>query len=187
MIWQSVVFVGWLAWLLIYWQGGVTTLRDIRAAVDPADRLLLVLMSLGTMLLILLMAAALIARLPVTATPILIMLGTTLVFAGIAGTFFCRSVLGKFWTAEAVVQTDHQVIDAGPYGVVRHPIYSFAILLYAGTALTFLNGWTLLFAGGIAAAYVIKARLEDRMLGASLPGYADYSRRVKYRLLPGIW
>ncbi len=144
-------------------------------------------MSLGTLLLVVLMIAVLLAWLPAAPPPILMLIGALLVLIGIGGTFICRAYLGEYWTAEAVVRTDHPVIEAGPYGVVRHPIYTFAILLYAGTALTFLNGWMLLIAGGISAAYVIKARLEDWMLRASLPGYEDYSRRVKYRLLPGLW
>lgn len=184
---QAAVLVGWLLWLLIYWQGGLTTLSDIRAATNPTDRGLLIVMSVGTMLLVVLMIAVLLEWLAAATAPILILLGALLVLIGIGGTFFSRAYLGQFWTAEAVVRTDHRLIDTGPYGIVRHPIYTFAILLYVGTALAFLNGWTLLIAGGIAAAYVIKARLEDRLLQASLPGYAEYSQQVRYRLLLGVW
>ncbi len=187
MIAQLLVFLGWFLWLLLYWKGGLTTFQDIRAAANATDRLLLIVLTFSTMLLFGLMLAVLLGWLSVVTTMPLIVPAALVALIGIAGTFYCRARLGEYWTAEVAVQADHRVVDTGPYGVVRHPIYSFAILLYAGTAFAFLNGWTLPCAGVIIAAYVLKTGVEDRLLRASLPGYTDYCQRVKYRLLPGVW
>ena len=47
--------------------------------------------------------------------------------------------------------------------------------------------WGLAMAALVVAAYVLRTALEDATLRAELPGYADYARRVRYRLLPGVW
>lgn len=83
--------------------------------------------------------------------------GCLFTLTGIVGTFYCRAVLGKFWTAEAARQVNHAVIDYGPYSVARHPIYSFAILLYLGLGLVFPVWWNLLAAAGIALGCALKA------------------------------
>ncbi len=187
MIWRAIVLGAWLLWLLVYWRGGLTTLRDIRAAANPLDRLLLVILSTCAILLLALLLAVFVGWLPADNQTAILIPAAILTLIGIGGTFYCRAYLGQFWTAEAVIQAQHQVIESGPYRIVRHPIYACALLLFAGSAFTFLNPWTLLCSSVIITAYAFKAELEDRLLRASLPGYTDYVRRVKYRLLPGVW
>lgn len=95
----------------------------------------------------------------------------------------------RFFSAVVRIQTDrgHQVIDNGPYAIIRHPTY--ALMLSLGILLPLMLGslWALIpgLIGSIGIS--IRAALEDRTLQAELPGYADYCKRVKYRLLPGIW
>jgi protein-S-isoprenylcysteine O-methyltransferase Ste14 len=101
--------------------------------------------------------------------------------------FHCRTVLGSFWTAETALTNQHQVVDEGPYGVVRHPIYSFAILMYAGVGLTFFSWWNCLLAGLVVLGYFLKSNVEDQFLKENLPGYGEYSQRVKQRIIPGVW
>ena len=81
----------------------------------------------------------------------------------------------------------HKVISTGPYAVVRHPLYAAVLVLFISTALL-LGSWfglaaVLLLAGGL----VLRTALEDRELRQKLEGYADYARRVPYRLIPGVW
>ena len=80
-----------------------------------------------------------------------------------------------------------QIISTGPYAVVRHPLYAAGVILFVSTALL-LGSW-LGLAGGLvlASAIVFLTAMEDRELRLKLEGYADYSRRVRYRLLPGVW
>jgi protein-S-isoprenylcysteine O-methyltransferase Ste14 len=81
----------------------------------------------------------------------------------------------------------HQVVTGGPYGYVRHPMYVGIILLFPCMTLFLGSWWALVPASLIATLMVIRTALEDRTLQAELPGYAEYSRQVRYRLLPGVW
>ncbi len=81
----------------------------------------------------------------------------------------------------------HQAITIGPYRYVRHPMYLGMCLLYIGLPLIF-NSWLGLAVSGLMiAAVVIRTALEDGTLKRELPGYAEYARLVRYRLLPGVW
>jgi protein-S-isoprenylcysteine O-methyltransferase Ste14 len=93
--------------------------------------------------------------------------------------------------ASAVVKVDteggHRVITTGPYAWIRHPMYSGGILYFFGSALL-LGSWCA-FAIGIVliAVLALRAKWEEDMLEAELPGYSAYARQVKYRMIPGIW
>jgi protein-S-isoprenylcysteine O-methyltransferase Ste14 len=79
------------------------------------------------------------------------------------------------------------VVSTGPYAHVRHPLYSAAVLFLIGTALL-LGSWYGVAGGAVLVAGVaVRAVLEERMLAARLPGYTDYMRRVRYRLVPRVW
>jgi protein-S-isoprenylcysteine O-methyltransferase Ste14 len=81
----------------------------------------------------------------------------------------------------------HRVVSDGPYRLVRHPMYAGAILWLVGTPLLLGSWWGVaavpLLVGGVAARIVG----EERMLCAALPGYQAYARRVRFRLIPGVW
>jgi len=81
----------------------------------------------------------------------------------------------------------HAVATGGPYRYVRHPAYVGMILFeFAISAL--LASWWALVAGGLCAILLLlRTALEDRTLQAELTGYTDYSRQVRYRLIPGVW
>jgi len=79
------------------------------------------------------------------------------------------------------------VVTTGPYRFVRHPMYSGAILSIIGTPLL-LGSWIgLALAPVFVVALALRIGGEERMLRDGLPGYADYMRRVRYRLAPGLW
>lgn len=81
----------------------------------------------------------------------------------------------------------HKVIDTGPYAVVRHPMYAGAILYFVGVPLL-LGSWLgLALAPMLALLFAVRIVLEERTLSAGLPGYAEYTTRVRWRLLPGVW
>ena len=65
-------------------------------------------------------------------------------------------------------------------------MYSGAILLLAGIALA-LSPWVLAGVAAIAALWALKARVEERLLAARYPGYADYCERTRYRLVPFVY
>ncbi len=81
----------------------------------------------------------------------------------------------------------HQAVTIGPYRYIRHPMYLGMCLLDIGIPLIF-NSWLGLAVSGLMiAAVVIRTALEDQTLKRELPGYAEYTRLVRFRLLPGVW
>jgi protein-S-isoprenylcysteine O-methyltransferase Ste14 len=90
-------------------------------------------------------------------------------------------------TARIQTERGHGVATSGPYRYVRHPMYVGIILQCPGTALMLGSRWALAPAACAVVAIVVRTAFEDRMLRRDLPGYADYSRVTRYRLLPGVW
>jgi protein-S-isoprenylcysteine O-methyltransferase Ste14 len=80
----------------------------------------------------------------------------------------------------------HRVVSTGPYAWVRHPMYTGTILFFVGTALLLGSWWGVAMSPLFVVLFAIRVRIEERALIAGLPGYADYTARVRYRLVPGI-
>ena len=87
------------------------------------------------------------------------------------------------------VQKDRRqrVIDSGPYKVVRHPMYAAIILMIPAVPLALGSWWALIFAGLVDILFVVRTALEDKTLKDELPGYIDYAKKTRFRLIPGIW
>lgn len=81
----------------------------------------------------------------------------------------------------------HRVVTDGPYAYVRHPMYAGALLFVVGAPLLLGSWWGLAGAAALVLAIAIRAVLEERALQAELEGYADYAKRVRYRLVPYLW
>lgn len=79
------------------------------------------------------------------------------------------------------------VISTGPYAVVRHPMYSYALLLMIGAPLLLGSLWGLLWLALFVPLLVLRTLGEEAMLMDGLPGYRDYAAEVRFRLLPGVW
>ncbi len=87
------------------------------------------------------------------------------------------------------VQDDRgqQTVTRGPYRRVRHPMYLGVIVLMLGIPLALGSCWALVPGGMIGVLFIVRTALEDKTLQAELPGYKGYAKRVRFRLLPGIW
>jgi len=85
------------------------------------------------------------------------------------------------------VQDGQTVVDTGLYGVVRHPMYAATIWLFLSIPLILGSWWS--FACFALYIPVIAVRIlnEEKVLERDLSGYAEYKKRVKYRLIPFIW
>ena len=79
------------------------------------------------------------------------------------------------------------VVTGGPYRYVRHPAYIGEILYELAVPVLLASWWAMIPSGLAAILLILRTALEDRTLRAELAGYADYARRVRYRLVPGIW
>ncbi|ASC70178.1 hypothetical protein XM38_011080 [Halomicronema hongdechloris C2206] len=83
---------------------------------------------------------------------------------------------------------NHQVIQSGPYGIVRHPGYIATMLgLVLATPLLLGSWWAFIPAMLSTLCLILRTALEDRTLQKELPGYEAYMRKVRYRLIPGLW
>lgn len=92
-----------------------------------------------------------------------------------------------FSVVRVQVNRGHVVCDSGPYRFVRHPGYAGSALALFGIVLALSSVWTLIPALAASIITVIRTALEDRTLKEELPGYRDYARRVRYRLIPAIF
>jgi protein-S-isoprenylcysteine O-methyltransferase Ste14 len=94
-----------------------------------------------------------------------------------------------FFSGMVRIQKDRQqkVVTSGPYRWVRHPGYAGALLTYLAVPFFLDALWALVPVVFLAFVLVIRTRLEDRTLHAQLEGYGAYARRVRYRMIPGIW
>jgi len=112
--------------------------------------------------------------------------GALLVFAGAFVIAKAARALGSGFTPFPKPADTGQLADAGPYAVVRHPVYSGGILFAAGISLA-LSPWALAATATLALVWALKARVEERYLAARYLGYADYCARTRYRLVPFVY
>jgi protein-S-isoprenylcysteine O-methyltransferase Ste14 len=122
--------------------------------------------------------------------PRALQIASFVIFVAANALAFWAMRVNRFFSSIVRIQSDRgqYVVTAGPYAFVRHPGYVAGVLLIIASGIA-LGSW-------LAAAFVIATNLpfimrrlivEDHVLQAQLPGYADYARRVRWRLLPGIW
>lgn len=107
---------------------------------------------------------------------------------GIALRWWAIVTLGRFFTVDVQIARDHELVERGPFRMVRHPSYTGVLLAFAGFALSMAN-WAALFVIliPITAAFIRRMDVEEQALSGALgERYLDYMRRTK-RLLPGIY
>jgi len=105
------------------------------------------------------------------------------------GVFTClwaRITLGRNWSSVVVLKVDHELIQAGPYRFVRHPIYSGIILMFAAIVLLVGRVAGILAFGLFVYSFVLKLRREERMMLKQFPAsYPEYAKKTKL-LVPFI-
>ncbi len=92
-----------------------------------------------------------------------------------------------FASATVEIHPGQKVISSGLYAIVRHPMYSGALVFVLGMALALGSWWALLLFPAITTILAWRLTEEEKLLSANLPGYRDYRERVRYRLAPFIW
>ena len=128
-------------------------------------------------------------RMSWSAVPLwMVIFGYVLLVGGIAVTTWAQAVNPFF---EPGVRIQHErrqrVVTSGPYAIVRHPGYTAAIAMFLGVAFALASWWALIPAALASGLLVLRTSWEDRLLQAELSGYSDYVRRIRFRLVPGLW
>jgi len=95
--------------------------------------------------------------------------------------------VNRFAAATIQVEAGQPVISSGPYGVVRHPMYLGASLLFLFTPLALGSYWTLPAFALVVPVLVLRLLNEEKVLRQELPGYSEYCLRTRFRLIPFIW
>jgi protein-S-isoprenylcysteine O-methyltransferase Ste14 len=169
----------WLAWLA-YWFIAARNVKTTRRQESIGSRLTHVVpLGIGAVLI----ASA---RLPASwiddrFTPrsgTIYWIGVVMVAGGLAFMVWARRHLGRNWSGRVALKQDHELIRTGPYGLVRHPIYTGLLLAILGTAVAFGQWRDTMALVLIAIAVWRKSRLEERYLEEIFPDYARYRAEV---------
>jgi len=110
----------------------------------------------------------------------------TVVFCGYIFFFF---VLRENSYASRVVEVEKEqkVISTGPYAYIRHPLYSAVLLIYLFSPLALGSFWALIAMIPLPFVLILRIKNEESLLKEKLVGYEEYTGKVRYRLIPGIW
>jgi protein-S-isoprenylcysteine O-methyltransferase Ste14 len=176
--------IGWVVFGL-YWEISAKNAAAAKSAESGASRGVHVFLANAALVLEIVPLRGLGRFVPVSS---LIMAAGLMVEAnGLALAILARRHLGPNWSGEISIKVDHRLIRSGPYQLLRHPIYTGLLTMYAGTAL--VTG-TWLAIGGFAMAvfaYVRKIRLEEANLQVAFGAEYEVYRRESWALVPGLF
>ena len=152
---------------------------------ETSQKIIMLFASIG--FLCLLLVPALDYRFGWSSVPVpLVIAGNVLVAIGFAVVLRVFQE-NTFTSARIEIAREQRVITTGPYAVVRHPMYAGAFLYLLGMPLALGSYWGLLVLAPMTAVVIWRLFDEEDLLARGLPGYADYQRLVRWRLIPGIF
>ena len=151
----------------------------------PVERLIMVFTSIG--FIALLVVPALDHRFRWSTGPAsAVIAGDVLVVIGFYFIFLVYRE-NTFTSATIEVAPGHTVISTGPYAIVRHPMYASALLYLVGTPLALGSYWGMAPLAATMPFLIWRLFDEENFLAENLPGYVEYRKKVRHRLVPGIW
>jgi len=193
----------WQAWLylsIFTSASGLTTLYLIKkdpallerrmsggpmAEKEPAQKFIMLCTSIG--FIALLVVPALDHRFGWSTVPLDgVIAGDVLVAIG----FYLISLVYRentFTSATIEIAENQRVISTGPYAVIRHPMYASGSLYLLGTPLALGSYWGFLPIAAMMPFLIWRLIDEERFLASNLPGYSEYEKRIRYRLVPFVW
>ncbi len=117
---------------------------------------------------------------------LVVALGDLLVALGLLIVFFVFRE-NTYTSAIIEVGAEQQLVSTGPYAVVRHPMYSGALIMLLGVPLALASWWDLLAFIPITLVIIWRLLDEEKFLAQNLAGYPEYQNKVRYRLIPRVW
>ena len=190
--WQGWILIGILfvpmfaAGLILMKKNPELLRKRLNAKEDEKEQKIVILLS-GIMFLAAFVVAGLNFRFGWIVMPMWVSYASAAVFL-VAYALYAEVLRENEYLSRTIeVQKDQKVVDTGLYGVVRHPMYMSTLLLFL--AMPVVLGSVISFA--IMLAYipiiVMRIRNEEKVLAKGLPGYEEYMKKVKYRIIPFIW
>lgn len=177
---RAVFAIIWGAWVASWLVAAFWSARTQRRAGTPIELTYRILLGIGVLLMTPWAAWRLNAA-PLWRTgPVGSYLLAAATLAGLAFTWWARIHLGRLWSGAITRKEGHRIIESGPYGLVRHPIYTGLIAAIVASALAEATPTALGGAALIALSFWVKARAEERFLSGELgaDAYDAYRRRV---------
>jgi protein-S-isoprenylcysteine O-methyltransferase Ste14 len=116
----------------------------------------------------------------------LVMVSLLIMICGYIG-FIIVMLQNRYASRVIEIQNEQKLIDTGLYSFVRHPMYLSAIILYVASALVLGSYYTLIPMLLLPFLLAYRIKNEEKVLIKGLPGYEEYTKRVKYRMIPFIW
>lgn len=169
----------------VYWEVAAANSAATAVTESRGSRAMHLVLYFVAMVLLLIPVPGLRARfLPVSVA--IIAFGLAFEATSLALAIWARHTLGRYWSGKVRLAADHELIRSGPYGVVRHPIYSGLFGMCLGTSLVYgevhaLEGLVLL-----ALAYWRKIALEERTLREGFGEAYEAYRAATWALIPGV-
>lgn len=164
-LWLHLASLAWVIFLL-YWIYSARRLKAIKQREPTHERAVYILCMATTYFLVFNdgLSFGWLGQRFVPRSPLIGEIGVAITYAGIALAIWARRHLGQNWSATVTLKEGHELIRSGPYGRIRHPIYTGMLTGFAGTALA-LGEYRGLIALAIAiTCFFLKARKEERYL-----------------------
>ncbi len=114
------------------------------------------------------------------------LVGDVLVAVGL-GLMGLVVIQNSYAAATVRVEADQTVVSTGVYGLVRHPMYTGNVIMMVGIPIALGSYWGLVFVVPGLIVLASRIRDEEKLLQKDLDGYREYTQKVRYRLLPGMW
>ncbi|WP_124712529.1 methyltransferase family protein [Mycolicibacterium nivoides] len=139
------------------------------------------------LLAVIIVTSALDHRFGWSAVPAVVsVLGNVLVATGL-GVAMLVVIQNSYAAANVRVEAGQAVVSTGLYGLVRHPMYTGNVIMMVGVPLALGSYWALLLIIPGLALLAVRIVDEETMLHTELDGYDEYTRKVRYRLVPYVW
>jgi protein-S-isoprenylcysteine O-methyltransferase Ste14 len=120
-------------------------------------------------------------------TPGLAVVAAAVTAAGLSVALWARAVLGGNWSGAVVLKEQHELVDRGPYALVRHPIYTGVLLMVLGTVTFWGTTAGMILFAIMVAGLIVKSQREERLLTKHFPEvYPRYCARVRARIIPFV-
>lgn len=174
----------WVVFILVWWLAAFFVKRTVERQ-SMFTRLMTVVATAAAVVLMFAARLPLGLRLPILPhTPAAGAAGAAICVLGFAFTFWARFTIGRNWSGTVTFKQDHELIQSGPYRLVRHPIYTGVLTMMLGSVLFVGTRAALLAFVMLCVGFKVKSRQEEEMMMKHFPdAYARYKARVR-ALLP---